>query len=253
MSTEPSTVEPQPAGETAPTASLATESADSSSADAAPVAEATYHGPPMWLPVPGLVVIIAAIQLTLPPSVTLGPIWLIPVIELIGIPITIAVSLTSRRGWLAVSERVLGKAMAAYLCFLAAASALNAGLLLRTLLYRADETPARLLLAGFGVLFINVLTFGLIYWWLDGGGPGKRAMGQVKKWDFQFPQQAAGQDWTPAILDYLFAAYTNIIAFSPTDTMPLSHRVKALFTMQSAISLVTVLVTVSRAINMLPL
>jgi hypothetical protein len=207
----------------------------------------------MWLPVPGLVVIIAAIQLTLPPSVTLGPIWLIPVIELIGIPITIAVSLTSRRGWLAVSERVLGKAMAAYLCFLAAASALNAGLLLRTLLYRADETPARLLLAGFGVLFINVLTFGLIYWWLDGGGPGKRAMGQVKKWDFQFPQQAAGQDWTPAILDYLFAAYTNIIAFSPTDTMPLSHRVKALFTMQSSISLVTVLVTVSRAINMLPL
>ena len=253
MTTEPTTVEPQPAGDAAPTSSPAAGSARASNADAAPVTDVAYHGPPMWLPVPGLVVIIAAIQLTLPPSVTLGPIWLIPVIELIGIPITIAVSLTSRRGWLAVSERVLGKAMAAYLCFLAAASALNAGLLLRTLLYRADETPARLLLAGFGVLFINVLTFGLIYWWLDGGGPGKRAMGQVKKWDFQFPQQAAGQDWTPAILDYLFAAYTNIIAFSPTDTMPLSHRVKALFTMQSSISLVTVLVTVSRAINMLPL
>ena len=184
---------------------------------------------------------------------TLGAIWLIPVIELIGIPITIAISVWSRRGGVPVSERVLDKLMSAYLGFLVAASALNAGLLLLTLLYRANETPARLLLAGFGVLFINVLTFGLIYWWIDGGGPRRRAMGQVTVWDFQFPQQAVGQEWTPTLLDYLYAAYTNIIAFSPTDTMPLSHRVKALFTLQSAISLVTVLVTVSRAINMLPI
>ena len=98
-----------------------------------------------------------------------------------------------------------------------------------------------------------MLTFGLIYWWIDGGGPRRRATGQVTVWDFQFPQQAASQKWTPALPDYLYAAYTNIIAFSPTDTMPLSHRVKALFTLQSAISLVTVLVTVSRAINMLPI
>ena len=54
------------------------------------------------------------------------------------------------------------------------------------------------------------------------------------------------------MLDYFYTAYTNIIAFSPTDTMPLTHRVKLLFTLQSAISLVTILVTVSRAINMIP-
>jgi hypothetical protein len=208
---------------------------------------------PPWLPVPFVVVVIAVVQVLLPPSVTVGPIWLIPVVELLGIPLVWAIWHLSRTDRFPVSDEVLGKAMAAYLCFLAAASALNAALLLRTLLYDVDDTPGRLLVAGFAVLAINVLTFGLIYWWLDGGGPRRRAMGQASRWDFQFPQQAAGQDWTPTMIDYLFTAYTNIIAFSPTDTMPLTHRVKVLFTMQSTISLVTVLVTVSRAINMLPL
>ena len=67
----------------------------------------------------------------------------------------------------------------------------------------------------------------------------------------QFPQQASGMKWTPTLPDYLFTAYTNIIAFSPTDTMPLSHRAKLLFTLQSSVSLVTILVTVSRAINLI--
>jgi hypothetical protein len=104
------------------------------------------------------------------------------------------------------------------------------------------------------VLGINVLTFALIYWWLDGGGPRVRAMGEVRAWDFQYPQQASGQsDWTPGLSDYLYTAYTNLVAFSPTDTMPLTRRVKLLFTLQSSIALVTILVTVSRAINMLPM
>ena len=208
--------------------------------------------PPAWLPVPGIVVIIAAVQLTLPPTVTLGALGLIPAIELVGIPIGIAIGYWSRTAKFEHSERTLRRLMTGYLCFLAAASALNAALLLRTLLSGSDDSATRLLFAGFGVLAINVLTFGLIYWWIDGGGPIARTEGTAADWDFQFPQQASGQNWTPTLPDYLFTAYTNIIAFSPTDTMPLSHRVKALFTLQSAISLVTILVTVSRAINMLP-
>ncbi len=154
---------------------------------------------PPWLPVPFLVVVIAVVQVLLPPSVTVGPIWLIPVIELVGIPLVWAIWHLSQTDRFPVSDEVLGKAMAAYLCFLAAASALNAALLLRTLLYDVDETPGRLLVAGFAVLAINVLTFGLIYWWIDGGGPRRRALGQAAHWDFQFPQQAAGQNWTPTI------------------------------------------------------
>ena len=214
---------------------------------------------PAWVLVPAVVIVIAAIQLTLPPTVTIGPLWLIPLIELIGIPLGIAIRAWPRRDGTWRTDRFLDRSMDVYLCFLAAASALNAVLLLTTLLSHSEDSAVRLLLAGFGVLVINVFTFGLIYWWIDGGGPAVRAAGKVLTWDFQYPQQASGQEqasgqvWTPTMLDYFYTAYTNIIAFSPTDTMPLTHRVKLLFTLQSSISLVTILVTVSRAINMIPL
>ena len=212
-----------------------------------------YHGPPTWVPVSVVVVVIAAVQLLLPKSVTIGPLWLIPVIELVGVPIIILVSFVAKDPDSHLTDRLLDKSMTAYLCFLIAASALNAGLLLTTLLLDVPDSPTRLLFAGFAVLAINVLTFGLIYWWLDGGGPRVRSLGEVEDWDFQYPQQASGPtDWTPRLPDYFYTAYTNVIAFSPTDTMPLTPRVKLLFTLESAISLLTILVTVSRAINMLP-
>lgn len=212
-----------------------------------------YHGPPTWVPVCVVVIIIAAVQMLLPRSVTIGPLWLIPVIELVGVPIIILVSFVANDPDSHLTDRLLDKSMTAYLCFLIAASALNAGLLLTTLLLDVPDSPTRLLFAGFAVLAINVLTFGLMYWWLDGGGPRVRALGEVEEWDFQYPQQASGKEgWTPRLADYFYTAYTNVIAFSPTDTMPLTPRVKLLFTLESAISLLTILVTVSRAINMLP-
>ena len=131
---------------------------------------------------------------------------------------------------------------------------MNALLLLLSLLSGTSESGVALLFAGFGVLIINVLSFGLVYWWIDGGGPGIRLAGEVTHPDFLFPQQGMeGQEkWHPTLIDYLFTAYTNIIAFSPTDTMPLTHRVKALFTVQSATALLTIVVTLSRAINLIP-
>lgn len=195
-----------------------------------------------------VIVLIVLIQLVLPDSVTIGPLWLVPAIEVLGAP---AGWLLKRQG--AVTPRTFVIAATTYLTFLVFASVTNAVLLLMTLLNdRTNNDSGEILLfAGFGVLAINTLSFALIYWWVDGGGPKARRTGQVTFWDFQYPQQAAGMDWTPKLGDYIFTAYTNIIAFSPTDTMPLSHRVKLLFGIQSAVSLVTVLVTVSRAINML--
>jgi hypothetical protein len=50
--------------------------------------------------------------------------------------------------------------------------------------------------------------------------------------DFFFPQQTDatifGTTWQPTFIDYLFVSYTNSSAFSPTDTMPLSSRMKML-------------------------
>ena len=126
-----------------------------------------------------VVIVIAVVQLLLPASVTIGPLWLIPALELLGIPLGIAVWVWPRQDWAWLSDRVMHRSMTVYLGFLVLASALNAVLLLVSLLTGSDDSGALLLLAGFGVLLINVLTFGLTYWWLDGGGPKARATGAV--------------------------------------------------------------------------
>jgi len=101
----------------------------------------------------------------------------------------------------------------------------------------------------------NVIVFALAYFELDQGGPSKRILG-IGRADFQFPQQtedlrAAWADWRPAFVDYLFLSFTNSTAFSPTDTMPLSHWAKMLMLTQSAAALVTIGVVAARAVNIL--
>lgn len=196
-----------------------------------------------------VVITIIAIQLALPDVVTIGPTWLVPFIELIGIPIVLGIIFLGR------SHSGLAQvAMTAFLTLLVLASVMNALLLLISLLNGFTEQGGPLLFAGFGVLIINVLSFGLVYWWIDAGGPLLREEGRPSTPDFLFPQQGMDTmaDWKPGLLDYLFTAYTNIIAFSPTDTMPLSKRVKVLFIVQSSTAVLTIVVTLSRAINLIP-
>jgi hypothetical protein len=121
------------------------------------------------------------------------------------------------------------------------------------------DTPPTVtqLLVGTGlVLATNIVTFGLLYWQLDGGGPGGRAAHAQAYPDFQFPQtltEGLGPpDWQPRFQDHLFLAFTNVVAFSPTDTLPLTHRVKGLMAIQSLISLSVLVLVLSRVINILP-
>ena len=62
----------------------------------------------------------------------------------------------------------------------------------------------------------------------------------------------AAPGWRPHFGDHLYVAFTNVVAFSPTDTMPLTLRVKALMALQSLISLSVLVVVLSRVINILP-
>jgi uncharacterized membrane protein len=124
------------------------------------------------------------------------------------------------------------------------------------LLVSGAQTQANLLLrAGVHMWCMNVLVFALWYWQLDGGGPAKRQLEALGEPDFLFPQQtlaeSTGSRWQPRFVDYLFLSYTNATAFSPTDTMPLSHRVKLLMIVQSAASLLLAIMVVARAVNIL--
>jgi hypothetical protein len=119
-------------------------------------------------------------------------------------------------------------------------------------------TPASLLINGALIWLTNVIVFGLWYWEFDRGGPVARALNVKPYPDFQFvqmvsPPEMVPPDWEPHFVDYLYLGFTNAAAFSPTDVMPLSRWAKIAMTMQSAISIVTVALVVSRAVNILGL
>jgi hypothetical protein len=127
---------------------------------------------------------------------------------------------------------------------------------LRALLYgAAGATGHTLLVDALNIWFTNVVVFALWFWNLDGGGPAARAVKAPIDPDFVFPQMTTNapsqENWTPGFIDYLFVSFTNATAFSPTDTLPLTVRVKLLFMVESIASLLTIGVVAARAVNIL--
>jgi hypothetical protein len=120
------------------------------------------------------------------------------------------------------------------------------------------QNAGQLLITGGVIWLTNVIVFGLWYWEFDRGGPVARALNIGNRYpDFQFPQMVSPPEmippnWEPAFFDYLYLAFTNAAAFSPTDVMPMSRWAKVAMAVQSIISIVTVALVVSRAINILP-
>jgi hypothetical protein len=120
------------------------------------------------------------------------------------------------------------------------------------------QKAGQLLITGAVIWLTNVVAFALWYWEFDRGGPVARALNLEDRYpDFQFvqmisPKEMVPPDWEPAFLDYLYLAFTNATAFSPTDVMPLSRWAKVAMTVQSIISVVTVALVVARAVNILP-
>ena len=55
----------------------------------------------------------------------------------------------------------------------------------------------------------------------------------------------------PTFIDYLYVSTTNSSAFSPTDTMPLSSRMKMLMAVQATAALITSLLVIARAVSAL--
>jgi uncharacterized membrane protein len=118
------------------------------------------------------------------------------------------------------------------------------------------RTSAPVLLQDAALLWtINVVTFAVWYWEIDGGGPARRLREQHHSKDFLFPQMNVGDrsapDWSPGFLDYLFLSFNTSTAFSPPDTAVLSQRAKVLMMVQALLSLLILAVLVSRAINAL--
>jgi hypothetical protein len=204
-------------------------------------------GVPRW---PALValLVVAGLLALVSDRLTFGPSWVpLAVVLVLVIPIVVT-GIRERHE----SRRRLGIMALATVTVAVAGSAF----LLILDLVNADVPPGPLLFGAGTIWAANLVTFGIWYWEIDGGGPAHRRRDGHISTDFLFPQLQVGDGtsshgWWPTFLDYLFVAFNASIAFSPTDTLILSRRAKVLMMVQSLIASVTVVVIAARAINTL--
>jgi hypothetical protein len=176
--------------------------------------------------------------------------WLLPVVPEAAIFLTNTWSRPHR----ALQE--LGIRRQVGIGLLAVASACNALLVfavIASLVSGHETSGAHLLLKGATVWLTNVILFGLWFWLFDRGGPVRRVRPNPPLPDFQFPQMEnpglAAPDWRPHFVDYMYVSFTNSIAFSPTDAMPLNRWAKLLMLLESALSALVILLVAARAVN----
>jgi len=208
------------------------------------------------------VVVAALAYAVLPDSLLVGPRFAIPAVELallLSLVVTNPRRLVRQTRW----SRTASIAMA---CLVIATNLVALGMLVRTL-GSATKDGGPLLVAGMQVWLTNVIGFGLLFWEVDRGGPVARhtaARDRLAPADWRFSQDenhdavtevaatsSVQADWRPVFIDYLYLSLTNSSAFSPTDTMPLTGRAKALMGIEATAALMTSLLVVARAVGAL--
>jgi hypothetical protein len=205
---------------------------------------------PLW---PGQLAILASLvlYLILPPRLSVGPRWMVPAAE--GLLVAALVLATPARGKTATRRRQV----AITVVFGATVVNLVSVALLTHYLVTGGAARGTDLVNGGALIWCtNLLLFAVWYWELDRGGPVPGREGrQAQPPDFLFPQMSderyAPPGWKPRFRDYLYVSLTNQTAFSPTDAMPFSSRIKLLMGVQAVAALVTVGIIVARAVNIL--
>jgi len=212
---------------------------------------------------PALAVVVAALAYAvLPESLLVGPRLAIPVVEMVLLG---ALLVTNPRRMVRQTRWSRGASIA-LACVVIATNLVALGMLVRTLT-ASEPGGMPLLLAGMQVWLTNVIGFGLLFWEIDRGGPVARhtvVRDRLAPADWRFSQDenqdaitevaatsSERSNWRPEFIDYLYVSLTNSSAFSPTDTMPLSGRAKALMGLEATAALLTSLLVVARAVGAL--
>lgn len=139
--------------------------------------------------------------------------------------------------------------------------------LIRDLLNAHQQDAQGILIMALQVWTTNVIAYAIVYWEIDRGGPVVRRREprtELPKASFRFPQDedhdaveevavgsSKSSDWTPEFFDYLYFSATNSMAFSPTDTMPLSRWAKALMLVESFSGFVILALVIARAVSVI--
>jgi hypothetical protein len=219
------------------------------------------HHIPSWLRpgdpesvLPVLVALLSAmaLQIAIPKTYTLVPRW--PLLVLEGLLVLALLALNP----LVMTRRTRFGRYATWVLLVAitADNTLSAVQLEVSILTGEVSNNAAVLLGSGAAIFVtNIIVFGIWYWEVDRGGPFARHAGERPHPDFMFPQMAnpelAPPNWRPVFVDYLYVALTNVVAFSPTDTMPLTRRAKVMMALQAVVALSMLVLVLARAVNVL--
>jgi uncharacterized membrane protein len=221
-----------------------------------PAADASVEAPigeSRWPPAAALLVYMAlniGVRIWLPHDSPVRVSWLIPAIEAALLTLLVI----GDPGRLGKHTRRVHRFAVTLVVVLVAAALWATALLVYDLIRGTGVTnsPSKLLASGGLVWLGNNLSFALLYWLIDSGGPIARSRNPSPV-DFAFTQhmspELAPPGWRPVFLDYLHLGFTNATAFSPTDVMPLTHRAKYTMLVQSTVALALFGLIVARAVN----
>ena len=197
-------------------------------------------------------VLAVVLQLILSDKLTIGPKYLLVGFE-ISLLLLLAFFAPLEHSAVKHIRRTLAIVLIAALSF---ANITSLILVVSSLIGTRQVSGRQLIVSALAIYLTNIIIFGLWYWELDSNGSQDQKY-EAKPIDFLFPQMdvdsslKALKSWNPTFFDYLYVSVTNASAFSPTDTMPLTHRAKLLMSVQSTISLITIALVAARAVNIL--
>jgi hypothetical protein len=208
----------------------------------------------------GAVLVAIVAYALLPEDLLFAPRYVIAGIEVLLL-VTLVVSNPRR---LVRRTRVSRVASALLAAVVIGTNLVSLGTLVHSLV-QPSTSGGSLLLGAMQVWLTNVVGFALLFWELDRGGPVARRRvrrDELPAADWRFSQDENGDDvsevaatsseqsgWIPTFVDYLYLSLTNSSAFSPTDTMPLTTRAKALMGLEATAALLTTLLVIARAVG----
>ena len=239
---------------------------DDRAADAA--ASVAARALDIWL-ARAAVLAIVALQVLLVNDLSPIPRWILPALELALLaPLSIATawSLDSARKtanaedpsdhWATVTRNrsAIRTAFLWLTGLVSAANLISLNGLVFAILGGHAANGKSLLVDSLNIWATNLIVFALWYWNIDRKVP--TTLEEESAPDFVFTQQTlpaslVRRTYIPGFIDYLFLAFTNATAFSPSDTFPLTARAKLLMMLQALISLVTIALVAARAVGIL--
>ncbi len=213
----------------------------------------TGQGERRW-PMVAAAVTAGVLHLFLPGRFLLAPHWPYPVFLVVFLVVLIAGDpgrIDRNRPWLRVTTGLM-------IGLITLVNAVAAARLVADILAgRSFGSAKELFATGAIVWLINVVTFALWYWDLDGGGAASRGTSDPTHANraFVFPEMTltdfAPADWFPQFPDYLALSFNTATAFGPTDVSAIKRWAKMMMIGEALISLTLATLVIARAVNIM--